>query len=151
MTFEAWLRQWMARHPLKAPADDDRAVFTAQVMERVRSVAPAPMASFAKHATQLGWGWPWGSFALAAATAGALVAVIAGRASSPQGASTMSQHTEVLAEDVASTDDATWIEQMSNVLDQIDDGTATAPSDNNETDWQHDLEMLDDTEPATSS
>ena len=43
MDFTGWVRRWLTQHPLKEPAETDRAQYTAEVMARVRRLAqPAP-------------------------------------------------------------------------------------------------------------
>ena len=58
----------------------------------------------------------------------------------------------VVAEDASLTDDASWIEQMSKMLEQFDDDASATPStDAQENDWQQELEMLDSTEFSATS
>ena len=52
----------------------------------------------------------------------------------------------------ASSDDADWIEQMSQTLDQLDEGaSASTLNDPADAGWQDELEMLDDTEFSAKS
>ena len=71
MNFADWLTSWLARHPLKPPSEEDRVRYTAEVMERVKALAPTPHYSDRSRAPNLvrGWGWPRLGLALAAAAA----------------------------------------------------------------------------------
>ncbi len=180
MMFEAWLHRHIQRHPVKLPAQEDRALFTAQVMERVRAVAqlvPARKSVTASWAQHLAW--PRLSFAFAAA-AGLLVVFVGLRATShEQLARDILQRAEVLAkfsdgeplldndvealadevdtgeqmmlaENQAPSEDASWIEQMSKVLGQVDESAAAVTPDS-DSGWQEELETLDEAEFSASS
>lgn len=41
--FLAWLNGWLARHPVRPPAEEPQAAYTVQVMERVRLSRPRPL------------------------------------------------------------------------------------------------------------
>ncbi len=178
MMFEVWLRQHIQRHPVKLPAQEDKALFTAQVMERVRAVRqPVPVreSAWAQYLT-----WPRLSFAFAAA-AGLLVAFLGLRTTSHEqlardiiqraqvlanfsdGEPFLDNDVEALADDVdtgeqllilaenqSSSEDASWIEQMSKVLDQVDEGPAAVTPDS-DSGWQEELETLDEAELSASS
>ena len=41
--FASWLKQWLARHPIKLPADVTRATYTQDVMSRIQALSnPSP-------------------------------------------------------------------------------------------------------------
>lgn len=177
MAFDTWLQQWMARHPLKAATPEHQALFTAQVMANVRH-APTPNLAFPDRRSRLVWGWPRWSLAVAAA-AGLLVAVAMPR--TPAGsrlAQEIAQRAEILAafangepllandpdelavdarylllaEDAPSADEASWIEQMSALLDELDEEKAvTTPTNGSEGGWQEELEMLETAEASATS
>ena len=180
MTFEAWLRQWMTRHPLKEAHEMNRNEFTAHVMTLVREeAAAAPAPAPVRSPQPLAWGWPRWSFALAAAAAGIIVAVVTSRmVSTRQVARDIVRHAAILAafsdgeplmssdvdalavdaaylvvaEDAPSTDELSWIEQMSSLLNQIDnDSPSTASPDASDGGWQEELEMLDQTDTSVTS
>ena len=69
MTFDAWLRSWLRRHPLRMsrPTDDEQQRFTRDVMERVRAAArPAHVPAWRS------WDWvAWPQVRLALSTAAA--------------------------------------------------------------------------------
>ena len=77
MDFPAWIRQWLARHPLKEPACPSHTQYTAQVMERVRGLAPPPTGLLVRLGRQLVGGWP--RVALVAATAVVLAVLLVTR------------------------------------------------------------------------
>lgn len=187
MMFEAWVRQYIQRHPVKsAGQEEDKALFTSQVMERVREV-PQPVA--ARQFVNAAWlprlARPRLTFAFAAVAAGLLVAFVGLRSATHErlakdivaraavlaafsdGEPLLDNDAEALADEVdageqlmmlagdqPSSDDATWIEQMSQVLDQLDEGpsgaAASAP-DSSDTNWQDELDTLDDAELSASS
>lgn len=174
MSFEAWLRQSLKQHPLKeAPSDTEE--FTAGVMARVRQ-EPQPERAPAWRAY---FSLPRFSFALAAAAAGLLVAVTLAHRGGPgqfagdiakridvlaaisngealfeNGLAEMSdgeaQDLMVLAESDSASDDTGWIEQMSRLLDDLEE-EAPASSGEGGDSWEDELEMLNDAEASVAS
>lgn len=57
----------------------------------------------------------------------------------------------MLAESASSSDDASWIEQMSQLIDQLDENAFTGTSDSSDSNWQEELEMMDEEELSTAS
>ena len=178
MDFSEWLTAWLARHPLKAPADTDRRRFANAVMARVQSEASAPTTHWAH---RLAAGWPRLVLPLAAAAA-LLVAVHLRRPAEPKLAALV-QGTELLAEvgepvngwllpedaDTLAADlehddllvlaeepqdtDASWISESLQILDQLEEelpeaGASIEPTDDQ---WLEELESLDQQDLAARS
>lgn len=80
MDLTAWFRQWFSRHPLKEPTDIDHAQYTAEVMERIKTMeSPAP-----QPARRVAWSrWPAFWPALAGVAACAAIVVVIGRSNAP--------------------------------------------------------------------
>ena len=183
MSFEAWLRQYIQRHPVKEPAAAESSPFTARVMEQVREL-PQPHSAPGRQPAAITWpNWltlPSVSFALAAVVA--LVVVLNSRAAPGRvakdvlekakvlaafgdGEPSLENDIEVIVDDVdtgerllrvaadqGSSDEAGWIEQMSQALDQLDDSAAPdTASDSAGSNWQDELEMLDDAAASSKS
>ena len=149
MDFATWLKTWLTRHPLKEPTTLDRADYTREVMARVKALdqsAPSPARSW----------FPWPRLALAVATAAAGLALVIWTAnrSTPQVAQEPSPAPLTLAESPASDDQ--WIQETVQLLEQLDenDGVsqdATGGASNSNKDWLNELEMLDESDVASSS
>ena len=75
MELMTWLRQWLARHPLKEPPDLDGARFTAEVMARVKAVSQPSQITVLRGMPHR---WPFMRLGLVAATAAAGIALIVG-------------------------------------------------------------------------
>src|SRR3989338_1128790 len=96
MNFDAWCREWFARHPVRVPARHDAGQYTSDVMQRIRALQ-RPARAAAPH---LAW-FTWPRLALASALAGVAVALVAGgvtRGSSTQLAERVMRDAQVLAE-----------------------------------------------------
>jgi hypothetical protein len=179
MEFTQWLAEWLSRHPLKSrpPADHDR--FTADVMARVRSEAAQPSPGWAARFAQE---WPRLALPLAAAAA-VLIAVNAQRSTETRVAAELTRHAELLAElgdpleDVLpagavelaedlrhedlivlaeappESNDAAWINESMQILEDIDEALPDAASgdEGNSEEWLQELEMLDQSELAAQS
>ena len=143
MEFAAWFRMWLARHPLKRPADADCAKYTAQVMRRIAADrAPAPAPSFGSFLA--GLAWPRVTIAVATIAVVMLVAASARQPATQPVRLAESQNT-----------DEQWIQETTQLLDQLgeewpQESGADANSNDQER-WLDDLEQLDDSELATNS
>ncbi len=122
MDLTDWLKTWLARHPLKAPSDDDRARFTAQVMARVRALRPVRSpAAWTERLLDL---WPRMAVSLAAAAVVLVGLALLHHAESGQRlADRLAQESELLAEldepmnGLAVPDD---VEHLAETLEQAD-------------------------------
>lgn len=148
MDLAAWLKTWVARHPLKAPSDETRARFTAEVMARVRALqspAPAPMP------VRTWLTWPRLSLAVATAAAGLFVIGRLGGPSLPQ----QTNLAMVLAESPSS--DEAWVDDTLQLLDELEEegsdnpsGESAAPDGGEE--WLlEELQLFDESELAATS
>lgn len=175
MNFDAWFRTWVARHPLKTLRRDDPAQYTAEVMERIRTIPqPAP-------ASAVPWHWPaWTPTGLSVATAVVVLFLILGvfKPSTVQLADHIIKESDVLAkfdettigEPVVEDDaeelaqelqhrdtlllaeatpsDDQWINDNLNLLEQLnqeDPADETGPS-STDSDWLEELKQLDESE-----
>ena len=165
MDFARWLKTWLARHPLKAPADADGSRFTAQVMARVRAERASHQAAGAVWPAWLLGLWPRAAVSLAA-TAAVLAGVAVLRPLEPgrRLADRIAQESELLAEldgpvngwgasdDVdslaqdleredaivlaeAPPDDDSWVADTLQLLDQLDEELPDEPASANHTTW----------------
>lgn len=75
MNFNDWVTRQFADRPLKEPSEADRAAFTGQVMARIKSLAPTPMASSRRSWWLLVWGWPRVTTVAVVVAVGVLVAM----------------------------------------------------------------------------
>ena len=170
MDLADWLKIWLARHPLKAPSDDDRARFTAEVMARVRVLRPD--GASAAWTDRLRSVWPRMAVSLAAAAAVLIGFTLLHRAASGQRlADRLAQESELLAEldgpmngvdvpdDVehlaktleqadaivlaeAPQSDDSWVAQTLQLLDQLDEELPNEPATGEAT--SNDNEWLDE-------
>lgn len=155
MEFLTWLRSWLTRHPLKEPAETERASYTVEVMTRVRALG-SPSVVTPATAPVRRWSW-WPRFAVAmATTAGVAVAVGIFSQERPQLAQQLPQDVRIsepaaLAES-PSTDEE-WLEQTLQLLEQLeeDPSAETAGDGADEEDWLEELQWLDDSELSTAS
>ena len=168
MNFETWLRTWLRRHPLKEPAQAHRARYTAEVMAKIKALA-------SEVAPQRAWVWRWSQPAFAAVAAALVVLVVTHSNSSPRLAQEVSREAQVLSaldedgleplnDDAELADllllaestpsDEQWIEHTAQLLDQLDDEASAdhsgdEPSSDQE--WLDELQLLDESDHATSS
>jgi len=161
MDFQQWLKEWFSHHPAKDPVSQDRAAYTAEVMQRVKqlgvsSQAPAPV-----------WSW-WRPTLALAAMAGIALLVVSKIEQTPQIAEEIFSPPEtvqvasipearppkaveptppplsmVLAEDA--DENAAWLDETLQLLEALDedfsDDTYEGWSDE---DWMDEIEMLDE-------
>ena len=99
MSLTSWLQQWLAEHPMQEPRGAERERFTAEVMARVRALAPTPAVERAarRWPVQLVWGWPRFAVTFAAAAAGIALAIGLMREPSPRVADEIVHEAEQLA------------------------------------------------------
>ncbi len=143
MDFMTWLSRWLQRHPLKTP-DQDRVRYTAEVMTRVRQVAQPARAGMPSL-----WRPQW---VLAAVAAAGLIVVlrVAGRPS--QTAAEPPRALMQLAQDGGADEDS-WMDETVQLLDQLE-AEGEVPAENNnasEDDWMNELELLEESDTASSS
>lgn len=165
MEFLTWLRTWLTRHPLKEPAETERASYTAEVMARVRAVGPLPGGSPARVPVRP-WAWwshylrqvvGWPRFAVAMATAaGVAVAVGTFSQERPHLARQLPQDvriSEPAALAQSPSTDEEWLERTLQLLEQLeeDPSAETAGDGADEEDWLQELQWLDDSELSTAS
>ena len=176
MNFERWLRTWLTRHPLKEPTEAHRARYTAEVMAKI---TPTPTHAALGWRAQSVWGRL--TFAAAAAAAALAVLVVTPHSSphlaqevtrEAQVLSALDEDglaplngdgPDVVADDVelagplllaeSAPSDEQWIEQTMHVLDQLDDGAPPDAPGNGASDeeWLDELQLLDESDHATSS
>jgi hypothetical protein len=153
MEFLTWLRSWLTRHPLKEPAETERASYTVEVMTRVRALGSPSVVTPATVPVRR-WSW-WPRMAMAMATAAGLVFAVSTvhqtrrrLAQQPQGAAA-SHPSAVLAESPVS--DEEWIEQTLQLLEELEEETApeTAGDGSNDEEWLDELQWLDESELST--
>ena len=169
MDFSAWLRRWLSGHPLREPSTRHMSRYTADVMAKVKGLEQRAPAAAVRSA------WlAWPRLALACACAAALVLVVWIRRE--PSATLLAEledeaaldlyaaddlddlEAELQTEDLlllaeAPPDDATWVEQTVQLLNDLDeelpeDGTAGGTSDQ---EWLNELEMLDEDDLSASS
>ncbi len=149
MEFTAWLTQWFARHPLKAPAEEHSTQYTLEVMQQVKALArPVP----SPRPTMIWLTWPRLGLATACTSLLVLLASVSLHVSTMYLARAAMKDAEVLEEfsegveeplavgeaetltkelelhdamvlAEAQPSDEQWIEQNLQVLDQFDDPT----------------------------
>ena len=176
MDFSRWLTTWLTRHPLKEPADLDRAAYTREVISKIRGQAHRAPAAATRW-----WILTNPGLALAAAVAVVLVVTTVQRSSGLQlaqralrdaallagvdenGVDLPGDETERLADDLELLDtlvlaeappsDDAWIQQTMQLLDQLDEDPASKDSstDRSEEEWLDDLEMLDQDDLASTT
>ena len=170
MDFATWFRRWLARHPLKEPGEHDPGRFTAEVMARVREVAPAPVRARPPAWFQQVWG-RWALAAVAAAVLAVVVLRVVPRpeaqvaretpvqtvqplASLPKSPGSGAPGTLTLAASEKVEDDASWLEGTVELLEALEedpeDGTAASPQGSDE-EWLQEIESIDDAELAAAS
>ena len=181
MDLADWLKTWLARHPLKAPSDADRARFTAQVMARVRAETRTGRAPVAWTERLLGL-WPRLAVSLAAAAALLVgLSVLHSTESGPRLADRIiqdselltevdepvngwlaSDDTESLADELERTDamvlaeapqdDDSWVADTLQLLDRLNEELPDdAAGESNEDEWLKELQTLDESELAARS
>lgn len=156
MSLTTWLQAWVARHPLREPADCDRARFTTEVMARINALAPAPRPVPSLVPSPQWTLWPRLAMALATAAAGVLLAVGTARHLNRP----LAQHAPrdgragvqfVLAENTAS--DEEWLQETLQLLEQLEEDISEDPSetasDGSDADWLDELQLLDEDELST--
>ena len=150
MDFSTWFQRWLTRHPLKEPMQANRASYTADVMAKIKTVAPAPARSFQPRRT---WAtllnWPRPALALAATLGFVLVLMTVQRAvHQRQLAENAALRSRMLAEETGS--DAEWIAQTLDVLEQFDEDDVPVINEDQETgDSLNELDLLE--EPGSSA
>ncbi|MBI3321454.1 MAG: hypothetical protein HYZ91_04210 [Candidatus Omnitrophica bacterium] len=149
MDLMTWFTSWLASHPLKEPPPaSDRSRYTADVMEKINaddSLAPrlVPVRRWLP--------WP-GRLALTAASAIAGVAVVIGLLRQPARdlEHIITPRPLMIAE--SPSEDAKWIEETIQLLDQLDDDLSDATAGNaSDESWMEELERFDQDELAASS
>ena len=156
-SFDAWLKDWLARHPLRQPPASLERGYATEGMRRVRA---APEPAFA---------WRWPRLAAACAAVAVLAAVVILRPSGQRLAEQVERDAAVLAsvapaadpssdslEDEIETvdhltlagadladEDAAWIDETQQLLQELDDDAGAAdPADLD----LEDLQWIDDAE-----
>ena len=137
------LLSWLSRHPLKGPSDVNRAQYTAEVMAKIKaaeSPAPAP--------ARVWLPWPRLSMTLATVAAGILIMMTVTHQASRQLAHP--PEAVLIAESPAADDQ--WLEDTLQLLDELDeDVSSETAGDGSEDEWLEELELLDETDLASSS
>lgn len=143
------LFSWLSRHPLKGPADMNRAQYTAEVMAKIKA-AESPVPAL----TPVRFWLPWPRLAMTLATVAAGVLIM--MSVTHQAPRQLAQPPEpvasvVLAESQASEDQ--WLDETLQLLDELDEDTSSSDSagDGSEEEWLQELELLDETDLASSS
>lgn len=150
MNFDAWLTQWLRQHPVKQPKSIEPDRFTQQVMQRVRALETPPLQERAPRAATFGF-WPRLVLAGAGAAVAAMLVLQVRPASAPApilASSAPQEVSVVLAE--SSQDDATWVEQSMQLLNELEEDPALQAEDS-DTEWLDDVQAVDEAELATSS
>ena len=178
MELMTWFQAWLTRHPLKGPAEAERASYTAEVMTRVRALDP-PSAVVPASVPVRRWAW-WSRFAVAMATTAAVAVTVslvhqsrsqlatpplrdvgmsdpATLAESPSpGAAPLwppaGGHLPRFAGESPSTEEE-WFEQTLQLLEQLEEDSSaeTAGDGVEEEEWLEELQWLDDSELSTAS
>ena len=135
------LLTWLTRHPLKGPSGIDRAQYTAEVMARVKALAPPPTEVVGKPWRQLVGGWPRLALTLATVAAGVLLML------------TVTHPTSRRTFQLAQSQDAQdqWVNDTLQLLDELDENASDEATDASEEDYLEELKQLDETEIASSS
>jgi hypothetical protein len=137
------LPTWLKRHALKHPAPHDPAQFTADVMRQVREHA-APQAAPAR---ALWASWPRLALAAASVAVGILVTAVAVQ----QSGGRFAAHPAALRlAESSPADDASWMDDTLELLEQLDEEIPEAADDATQEDWLKELELLDDSTLASS-
>jgi hypothetical protein len=150
MTFATRLKRWLKQLRLNVPDGEDRSFYTAQVMARVRALAPTPNLSRIPLWNNLVWGWPRLALTASAAAAGIMFVLWSSHATTqrladqvagesqvlaevgePVNGQVMPDAVDALAEELRMEDlmvlaesqpaDDEWIEQTMQLLEQIDE------------------------------
>ena len=150
------LLSWLSRHPLKGPSDVNRAQYTAEVMAKIKaaeSPAPAPAPPARRllspgRAVRFWLPWPRLSMTLATVAAGILIMMTVTHQASRQLAHP--PEAVLIAESPAADDQ--WLEETLQLLDELDeDVSSETAGDGSEDEWLEELELLDETDLASSS
>ena len=144
MDFHTWLKDWLARHPLREPRGLDRARYTAQVMRNITEGAPQPRPAFS-------WiVWPRIAMALAATAAGAAIIFSAASRINRKFAQSPPPRPLMLAESMPS--DETWIKETAQLLDQLDEESSKADAHaTSDEEWLKELQTLDEHDLGSNS
>ena len=143
MDFHTWLKDWLARHPLREPRELDRASYTAEVMRTITEEAPRPV-PIGRWLARLrqgfgGQAWPRFAMALAATVAGALLIVLS------------TAHRPMMLAESTSADE-TWIKETTQLLDQLDDESSKADANaTSDEEWLKELQTFDERNPGSNS
>ena len=151
MEFATWLRNWLTRHPLKAPAGLSR--YTEEVMAKVRALQPriAPVRS--------SWRWtlvPRLSLGLATVAAGLLFLMMRltpGSAPELAVARDTSRLIRV-AETSPSVEDESWLDETLQLFQKLDEelpSDVTENGDLSEEEWLDELDTLDQEDTLAAS
>ena len=140
MDFATWLQNRLKRYPLHGGGDVDRTRYTKQVMARIRALHdPRPVPR-----PRLSW-LPW-TLALSTAAVALLMLVQV-----PLDQRSQRSEPVVLAEDPARED--AWVGQTLQLLETLDEDVSddSSPDSNSDNDWMEDLQLLEESQPTTSS
>jgi hypothetical protein len=181
MDFSAWFRTWMARHPLKSPDGVDQARYTDEVMAKVRAAhtpsvfrvparvwLPWPRLALAAltaaagllvvsgtaHRAQRQLAGAIDRDAQMIAAVDELVPISpAGNGATPE---ELARELEIqdllmLAEAAPATDDAQWLDETMQLLEQLDEDLPSDVSNDASDDWLDDLKTLDESDLSASS
>jgi len=179
MDVEAWFRRWLSRHPLKMPTTAEQKRYTAEVMARVKALEQPTQRPVVLRSR---WVWPRLALVASTAALIALVVGRVERTPErPQVAQQLEHDIQLFAaldetielesagDDVeqlaqelesydtlllaqAGEDDAGWLEQTLELLDELDEALPEdATGDSSDEDWLRELEFLDDSDLAASS
>ena len=170
--FLTWLKDWLARHPLRAPSESMQASYTREVMERIKEeVAPAPVLRWIPR--------PRLALSFAAVAACFVVWIMVGpRAQTGAVVRHIDEDFEILAlmeepvdlpldyedleEEIKSMDvlvitqareaqsETSWILQMMELMDELEEESGPDGDDQTLDDWLREIEFLDQEDLASS-
>ena len=178
MEFTDWFKRWLRKHPLREPPSFDQARYTADVMKRVKDLAPSSARQY--ETRSMIFSWPrlvFGglSLALMAVLVVFATASYTGRrlakevtreaqilAELGEPVASSESDTEEIALDIQAADnlmlaeatksDDQWIQETFQLLDQLGEDPRTGNSNgSSDEDWLDELQMLDNNEPSSSS
>ena len=150
MDFLTWFRAWLTQHPLKPPGASAQSQYTAEVMRNVRALEE-PAAAPRRLVRPVWRGWVALTAGLATVSAG-LIAVLMLTPGSRLELAQVPPASGALIRLAESLSDEAWLDQTMQLLDELNEDTATenTDEDTSDDDWLKELDALEqDNHPAS--